>query len=48
MSQIPMAALVAVMIMVSIGTFNWDSIGIYEAIEELKRGYVGRLLSQWR
>lgn len=25
-SQIPMAALVAVMIMVSIGTFNWDSI----------------------
>ena len=25
-SQIPMAALVAVMIMVSIGTFNWDSV----------------------
>ena len=25
-SQIPMAALVAVMIMVSIGTFNWDSL----------------------
>ncbi len=25
-SQIPMAALVAVMVMVSIGTFNWDSI----------------------
>jgi SulP family sulfate permease len=25
-SQVPMAALVAVMIMVSIGTFNWDSI----------------------
>lgn len=26
LTQIPMAALVAVMIMVSIGTFSWDSI----------------------
>jgi MFS superfamily sulfate permease-like transporter len=40
-ARIPMAALVAVMIMVSIGTFNWTS------IRNLSKGLLARVLAHF-